>query len=383
LTVSSLSNTAGVVIQPADGKIVICGSANGSNFVLTRYKPNGTLDTTFGVGGTATISAPAAWGFALQPDGKFVVCGPGSRTVMELARITPSGTLDTTFGGGNGYVTTSFGTADQFISLTPVIYPSTGPDTADAGKIEVVADINGNPVPPGINSGQIAVARFNADGSPDSSFGQSGQVVTPFPNSGAMAWAAALQADGKIIFAGATCVPGNWNFSLLRYNRDGSLDTTFSNSYGNQIFPNGGLVVTPETNSRALAVAIQPDGRIVAAGYGNSEFMIACYLAGPEIGTFTASASTVTSGSSLTLTASNLSDGDPSGPGYATITQVAFYAVDQSGNRYLLGYGTYSNGAWTLNDTVSLASGSYTLLAEATDSDGIVGDSAFLPLTVQ
>src|SRR5262249_4179414 len=135
---------------------------------------------------------------------------------------------------------------------------------------------------------------------------------------------------------------------------------------------------------------IQSDGRIVAAGYeqtpagsGIFNFMVARYLPGPEIGTLTASASTVTAGSSLTLTASNLGDGDPSGSGYATVTQVAFYAVDSSGNQTLLGYGTSSNGIWTLNYMVSLSSGSYTLYAQATDSDGIIGDSAFLTLTVQ
>jgi hypothetical protein len=111
--------------------------------------------------------------------------------------------------------------------------------------------------------------------------------------------------------------------------------------------------------------------------------MVARYLAGPEVGTFTASASTVTSGSNLTLAASNITDGDPSGTSYATVTQVAFYAVDGSGNQYLLGTGTLNNGTWILNYTVSLASGSYKLFAQATDSDGIVGDSAFLPLIVQ
>jgi hypothetical protein len=126
-------------------------------------------------------------------------------------------------------------------------------------------------------------------------------------------------------------------------------------------------------------VAIQTDGRIVAAGTTNSEFMVARYLAGPEVGTFTASAATVTSGGSLTLTASNITDADPG----ATITQVAFYAIDGSDNQYQLGTGTLSNGVWTLNYTVSLAPGSYRLFAQATDSDGTIGDSAFLPLTVQ
>src|SRR5581483_6327169 len=150
---------------------------------------------------------------------------------------------------------------------------------------------------------------------------------------------------------------GSWWLGLLRYNTNGSLDGTFSNSYGSDIFPNGGIVATPVgtgSNNALLAVAIQADGRIVAAGRtqvaagsGDTNFVVARYLAGPEVGTFTASAATVTAGSGLTLTASNISDGDPG----ATITQVAFYAVDGNGNQYLLGTGTLTSGVWTLNTT--------------------------------
>ena len=160
---------------------------------------------------------------------------------------------------------------------------------------------------------------------------------------------------------------GFYVFGVLRYNTNGSLDTTFGS---------GGMVQTANGTSDTWgsAVALQADGRIVVAGRTNSStswnFMVARYLPGPEIGAFTDSTSTVTAGSSLTLTASNLTDGDPSGSGYATVTQVAFYAVDSSNNQYLLGYGTQSNGVWTLNYSVSLASGSYTIFAQATDSDG-------------
>jgi hypothetical protein len=84
----------------------------------------------------------------------------------------------------------------------------------------------------------------------------------------------------------------------------------------------------------------------------------------------------------VTLTASNVTDGDPSGTGYATITKVSFYAVDNSGHQYLLGNGTLSSGVWNLNYTVGLPSGSYKLFAQAMDSSGIFGDSAFLIFTV-
>jgi uncharacterized delta-60 repeat protein len=386
VTVPWAGNIVGVVIQ-ADGKIVVGGDNGvggappGSAFELSRYNTNGTLDTSFGSGGTATLSVGPvnSESMVLQADGKLVIggqvetAGQFAPRTPELARFTGGGALDTTFnmaGPVPGTVTFSF--PDQTTKISLAIYPSTGFDTADYGKIAVAASIFGNPVPPGVNSGQIALARYNADGTPDTTFGQSGQVVTPFPNSGGGAWATTIQGDGKIVVAGGTV---GWELSLLRYNTNGSLDTTFGN---------GGLVQTfVGSADRQKAVAIQPDGRIVAASTVNGVVLVARYLPGPEIGTFTASPSTVMNGSSHALSASNLSDGDPSGSGYATVTQVAFYAVDSSGNQTLLGYGTASNGVWTLNYTVSLASGSYTLFAQATDSDGIVGDSAFLPLTVQ
>jgi hypothetical protein len=100
----------------------------------------------------------------------------------------------------------------------------------------------------------------------------------------------------------------------------------------------------------------------------------------PQIGSFTASPNPVTAGSSLTLSASNISDGNPS----ATITQVSFYYFDSSGAKHVLGNGTQtSTGVWTLTVKVSLAPGTYTLDAQAEDSSGLFSDPAALTLTVQ
>jgi len=122
---------------------------------------------------------------------------------------------------------------------------------------------------------------------------------------------------------------------------------------------------------------------VVGNSYNGAKwnFLVARYLPSePEIGSFTASAYTVAAGSSVTLTASNITGGNPG----ATITQVAFYYVDGSGNQQLLGYGTQTSpGVWTFSFTVSLAPGSYTLYAQATDSFGAVGDPVALTLTVQ
>jgi uncharacterized delta-60 repeat protein len=396
VTVPWAGSIVGVVIQ-ADGKIVVggdngLGGLPGSAFELTRFNKDGTLDTNFGSGGTATLPLGPEFSesLVLQADGKLVIGGEVATAgqveprTPELARFTsvaepgvPAGTLDNTFnsaGSVPGTVTFSF--PDQTIGIRLAIYPSTGSDTADYGKIAVAAAIFGNPA--GVKSNQIALARYNANGTPDTTFGQSGQVVTPFPNSGGGAAATTIQGDGKIVVPGVTWVTGLGNvLSLLRYNTNGSLDTTFGS---------GGLVQTSvgSPGGSQFAGAIQPDGRIVAAAGVTAGTLVARFLPGPEIGTFTAIPSTVMNGSSLALSASNLTDGDPFGSGYATVTQVTFYAVDSSGNQTPLGTVTLSNnGTWTLNYTVSLASGSYTLFAEATDSDGIVGDSAFLPLTVQ
>ncbi len=135
----------------------------------------------------------------------------------------------------------------------------------------------------------------------------------------------------------------------------------------------------------APGVAATSNGTFVIAWSGNGTgdntgIFAQRFASGPQIGSFTASASTVSNGSSLTLTASNFTDPNAG----ATITQVAFYATDSNGNQYLLGYGTNTNGVWTLTFTVNLASGSYKLFAEATDSDGVLGaDSTLLTLTVQ
>jgi uncharacterized delta-60 repeat protein len=367
-----------VLIQP-NGQIVVEGSNE-----LARYNSNGTLDTSFGSGGTVALSFSGP--FFLQADGKFVVgglTGP-SGDDWGLARYNANGTLDTTFNSAGptpGTVTITF--PEIAASLNAIaIYPSTGPDTADYGKIVAAGLVYG---PPTVGY-DPALVRYNADGSPDATFGQSGQVVVPMaPGGGTRITAVALQTDGKIVAGGSSLyqgVSGN-ALSVFRWNRDGSLDTSWGNSGG--VLPTNGGVVQTQTGGGDIgrALAIQADGRIVAVGYSSSPSVVARYLPGPEIGTLTASASALASGSSLTLTSSSLSDGDPSGSGYATVTQVAFYAVDNSNNQTLLGYGTSSNGVWTLNYTVSLASGSYTLFAQATDSDGIIGDSAFLSLTVQ
>jgi hypothetical protein len=157
-------------------------------------------------------------------------------------------------------------------------------------------------------------------------------------------------------------------------------------------------VITPNgtANSKALSVAIQANGDIVADGSVQSapgstdwNFMTARYLASePQIGSFTANPNPVAAGNSVTLTASNITDGNPA----SIITQVAFYLDSNNdgtlepGSDTLLGYATQTSpGVWTLttSSAFGLTAGTYTLFAQAKDSDGVLGTPVALTLTVQ
>jgi hypothetical protein len=143
-------------------------------------------------------------------------------------------------------------------------------------------------------------------------------------------------------------------------------------------------------------MATEPDGRIVLAGEtqnstGGAAFAVARFLvAGPVIGSFTASSpnNPVTAGSSLTLTAGSITAANPG----TTITQVAFYldsnndgTLEPSTDRLLGTVKQSSSGVWTLTDSSAfgLTAGTYTLFAQAEDSDGVYGDPITLTLTVQ
>jgi uncharacterized delta-60 repeat protein len=255
-----------IVIQP-DGKIVVVGStdvdpATGSDiendFALARYNTDGSLDTTFGIGGRVTTDFDGkndeALGVALQPDGRIVVAGGvggvggggfSGFADVGLARYSTDGSLDTTFGVG-GRVTTDFG--QNFEQATDVAIQSDGKIVA-AGSTKSA-----------LNSGDgvFAVARYNTNGSLDTSFDTDGKVTTDFGSS-ASANAIAIQSDGKIVAAGSA----GSNFAFARYNTNGGLDTTFEGD------GRATIAISPYS-AGASAMVIQPDGKIVATGGGSN-----------------------------------------------------------------------------------------------------------------
>jgi uncharacterized delta-60 repeat protein len=239
-----------VAIQ-ADGKIVAAGTALSppsliASFATARYNSDGSLDTSFGVGGTVVdgfggINSRVS-GMALQSGGKIIVAGnTGSQFV--IVKYNPDGSLDASFGaGGKAF---------------------TGLDI-QAGAFAVQSD--GKMAAAGLafnlTTFDFAVARFNADGSLDTSFGGVGVVFTDFLGSFDQAADIAFQPDGKIIAGGIALNDDSsptFDFALARYNIDGSLDSTFGSD---------GKITTDFFTRRdqLSAIAIQPDGKIVAAG---------------------------------------------------------------------------------------------------------------------
>ena len=310
-------NNAGpafAVAVQTDGKILAAAPAN---LVLTvfRFNSNGSVDSTFGSNGATAIQAaglflaPASGGIALEPDGRILVAtahndGGSARFV---ARVLANGQLDSTFGsngvaptfGGdsvavvpngnilvgtgsvtsmyapNGVVVKDFGIHGQtpgfanegfgndaggFV-VTKISVTGTGTKIITAGSIFTDLNLMSlNSV-----SGFLLVS-YNIDGTLDNAFGIHGGVTTPFPGHIlARAFAVALQTNGDIVAVGQTALTdtGPSSFALVRYNPDGSVDTTFGNS---------GFVSTPFGRSVAFAntVLIQIDGKIIAVGNSNS-----------------------------------------------------------------------------------------------------------------
>ncbi len=253
----SEDDAGAMVIQP-DGKFIVAGGSFASGvygFSLARYNTDGGLDATFGTAGKAYVSVNKSGGanaIGLQQDGKIVVAGlaPGSGpndTDFALLRFNQDGSLDTTFGAGGIVTTDFFGLWDN----------ATGLAIQKDGRI-VVAGIVDNT---NSNASDFGLARYNPDGSLDPTFGVGGKVTTDFFGRSDDAEKLAIQADGRLVVAGAVRIDAsNQGYGVARYNLDGSLDTSFGA---------GGKVTTKfadGASSEADALAIQADGKIIAAG---------------------------------------------------------------------------------------------------------------------
>jgi uncharacterized delta-60 repeat protein len=232
----------------AVGLLFAVGSAEGAS---------GALDPSFGVSGMVTTSAgnaSDATALLLQSDGKLVAVGESvesgspSYEQLSLARYLPNGSLDSSFGSG-GIVETTIdpGGIDNGSWPAAALQPD--------GKIVVATS---HFTPP---SGEaFALVRYNPDGSLDTGFGTGGIVTTAVGDINCQALGVAIQPDGKIVAAGGFDSSSSSGNALVRYLPDGALDTGFGT---------GGIVRDTRAGEHGFdAVALQPDGKILAVGRG-------------------------------------------------------------------------------------------------------------------
>jgi uncharacterized delta-60 repeat protein len=230
---------AAAALQP-DGALVLGGRA-GTRALVARLLPNGAPDPAFASAGRLRFgpgAKAALTAIALTPSGKVVAVGSRTSdgaTDALVARVTPAGALDPSF-HDVGTLVTNYGGADSLAAVQ-----------VDAAGAVVVGGRAGG--------GAGVVGRYTAAGGWDRTFGSGGRRTgLPFTVT-----ALALQPDGKIVVGGMSR-PGS-DFALMRLDPDGSTDSTFGGSEGVRTDLGGHDGVT--------ALAIQGDGRVVAAGIGH------------------------------------------------------------------------------------------------------------------
>jgi uncharacterized delta-60 repeat protein len=265
MNVGASDDYAYAMAVQADGKILIAGRVadNLGDFAVVRLERDGTPDATFGDGGKVTTpvgsGSDTAYAVAVQPDGKIVVAGTafveGTGQDFALVRYMPDGSLDTTFGAG-GKVTTAF-TNDSDTAYAVLVEPD--------GKILVAGDANLGTSSTGVD---FALARYDANGQLDATFGSGGKTTTPIADSTGRdsIYALTIQlVDGErcIVAAG-----GEGDFALARYTSKGVLDARFGN---------GGKVreLWGDPIGAARAVRATSDGKLLVAGHTMHDFALA------------------------------------------------------------------------------------------------------------
>lgn len=263
-----------LAVQP-DGKIVAAGygyDKNRNYFAVIRLNADGSYDNSFSGDGqlltsfvfTETSGDCYAQAVAVNPtNGKIIVAGYiqgySEGEDFALKMLNADGSEDTSFGGTffyNGRMTDFLGGNDRIYSVTFV------------GSKILVAGMATSP-----NSGEdFAFARYNPNGTLDNTFGFGGRTIHIIGNYSDAVYSMKLQTDGKIVAAGYAGVfylkQLARDFAVARYQSNGAPDTTFSGD--GKLTTDFGM-----TYEAARSVAIQADGKIVAAGHlgtGQNQF---------------------------------------------------------------------------------------------------------------
>jgi uncharacterized delta-60 repeat protein len=257
----------------SDGKVVVAGATARDNYTLVRYLSNGVLDTTFGENGIATLSMGDGFqiwcnDMALQPDQKIIVFGSeittqSNHTDFFVTRFNTDGSPDETFvAHGFNIIDKSYFPMSQFNYGWGIAVQPDGKIILAGGMQDYEGD------------SQISLARLNANGFLDTSFGVIGEgtVTEPLPGYFMVKNSVALQTDGKIVVAG-TASDGEGNhrdLALARFNPNGTLDSSF-----------GSVIADFGEEEETSALLLQKDGKIVLVGNmsngTDSQFLLVRY----------------------------------------------------------------------------------------------------------
>ncbi|MDG2307000.1 MAG: hypothetical protein P8R42_20605 [Candidatus Binatia bacterium] len=248
------------------GTLVVAGSTVGPagrrRLLLARFGGDGALDVAFGNRGLVVLSGDDAGararGLVVLPDSSVLVAGSAGRGARErflLARFSPTGRLDSSFGDGG------------------VVRPDL--DGESGGAFAIAVQDGGAIVVAGRLGKDLGALRFGPDGTLDDDFGDGGVVRVDVESGHDIARAIALQPDGRILLAGTSARLAGADFVLARLDAEGNLDRTFAQT-GVRRTDLGGI-------ESGHAVALLVDGRIIVAGHvltdEGSDLALAAHLA--------------------------------------------------------------------------------------------------------
>ncbi len=269
-----------VAIQPGDGRILVAGAIEGPlgdhDFGLVRYRADGSLDPDFGFGGIAKRDfggIDVATAVAVQPDGKIVVAGFSDAALRGSDFVLLRYDAD-------GSPDASFDASLTDLRGVPELTPGGSNDIPRALAIRADGRILAAGESDAAGTRDFALVRYEADGTLDSSFGRGGVQTTDFGGEDS-AQDLVLRSGGRILLAGSSDAGGSFDFALAGYTPKGRADPDFGER--------GALLTDFGVGSEdaATAVVVQHTGAILVAGRsdaaGTTDFGLARYCEGGEL----------------------------------------------------------------------------------------------------
>lgn len=342
LPVQSTLEVGSAIVLPADGNkiVVACKSALNPNdeTVIVRVNNDGSFDTSFNGTGVLTntlgLIAPEPSAIAIDADNKIVMAGSGSGYGF-VVRYNDDGSLDDTF-SDDGVVTSTIHRGDS-VAIQP------DGNIVSAGSTSSV-----------ITNRDFSIIRYDTHGNLDHTFNSTGIVTTPITNQWDSGNSVAIQSNGRIVLGGISWnnLLSNYDLTLIRYDNDGNLDSTFNNT---------GILTTSVSSSWVdnPSIALQSDGKIlmVTNNYVDDSLLMMRYIGDPVVNlnltkTVQLSISPIQPGDTLTYTIVIANDGEGNAAGVVITDSLPTY-IEGTGLTQTVDITAGTSVTFTLNVTLS------------------------------